>query len=214
MRKLLGIAVVTALFAAGSARAGPESGFSLGARLGYGIPIGDADGGDPLGGVPAAKMTDLVSGQIPIQLDATYRFDRNWQFGLYFQYGIAFASDTFCPAGVSCSASNVRFGAEAMYTFASEGFSPWLGVGIGYEWLNLTAEALGTSVDFQVSGFEYLNLQLGGDWKLSPTFKVGPFVSFSLASYDSLSVAGLSGDIANTTTHEWLQFGLKGTFDL
>lgn len=215
MRKILGIAVVVALLAASTAQAQAPSasGFSLGARVGYGIPLGDADGGDPFSGTPPAAMTDLVSGMIPLQLDVTYRFNPNWQLGLYFQYGIAFAASNFCPTGASCSGSNVRFGAEAMYTFASQGFSPWVGLGLGFEWQNLTASAAGISVDFQVSGFEYLNIQLGGDWKLSPTFKMGPFVSFSLGSYDNVSAAGLSGSIANTTTHEWLQLGLKGTFD-
>ncbi|HEU4386132.1 MAG TPA: hypothetical protein VFR85_21785 [Anaeromyxobacteraceae bacterium] len=219
MRKVIGVAIVVALLAVGTAQAqgAPASGISLGARVGYGIPIGDADGGDAL--TPPAAMSDLVSGQLPLQLDITYRFNPNWQLGLYFQYGIAFASNTFCPSGVSCSGSDIRLGGEVMYTFASPGFSPWIGLGLGYEWLNLSAEAGGVSADFQVSGFEFLNLQVGGDWRLSPNFKMGPFVAFSIASYDSISVtvpgAGtVSGDIANTTTHEWLQFGLKGTFDL
>jgi hypothetical protein len=220
MRKILGIAVVAVFLGAATAQAqGPApSGFSLGARLGYGIPLGDADGGDPIGGVPPAAMTDLVSGQIPIQLDVTYRFNPNWQVGLYFQYGIAFPASSFCPTGASCSGSNVRFGAEAMYTFPSQGFSPWLGLGLGFEWQNLFASAGGVSADFQVSGFEYLIFQAGGDWHVSPNFKMGPFLSFSFGSYDSLKVTALgvtqSGSIANTTTHEWLQLGLKGTFDL
>lgn len=216
MRKILGIAVVAVLLGAGTAQAQypAASGFSLGARLGYGIPLGDADGGDPIGGIPPAKMTDLVDGQIPIQLDATYRFNPNWQLGLYFQYGIALVANNFCPTGASCSGSNVRFGGEVIYTVPSPGFSPWFGVGLGFEWQNLSASAGGVTVDFQVSGFEFLILQLGGDWQVSPGFKMGPFLSFSFGSYDSIKVGGLSGDVANTTTHEWLQLGLKGTFDL
>ena len=212
MRKVLGVVIVVALLAAGTAQAQgtPASGISLAARVGYGIPMGDADA--------TISQSDTVSGMVPLQLDATYRFNPNWQFGLYFQYGFATIGDLFCTSGgalvgVSCSGSNVRFGAEVMYTFASQGFSPWIGLGLGYEWQNVTAEAGGVSVDVQLSGFEYLNLQLGGDWRLSPNFKMGPFVSFSFASYDSISAAGVSGSIASTATHEWLQLGLKGTFD-
>ncbi len=209
MRKIIGFAVVFLLLTAGSARADQQSGFSLGARIGYGIPVGDADA--------SITQSDLVSGMVPLQLDATYRFNPNWQLGLYFQYGFATIGNVFCQTAdpnASCTGSNVRFGAEAMYTFASDGFSPWIGLGLGFEWQNVTATLGGVSVDVQISGFEYLNLQLGGDWKLSPAFKLGPFVSFSLASYDTISAAGVSASIASTKTHEWLQLGVKGTFDL
>ncbi len=221
MRKVLGIAVVAVLFAAGTAQAqGPAaSGFSLGARVGYGIPMGDADGGDPATGVPATKMSDLFSGQFPLQLDAMYRFDRSWSVGLYFQYGIASVADTTCVSGLSCSASDLRFGAQVHYRFDSQGFIPWVGLGIGGEWSSVTLKGPGGTADIKPSGFEFLNLQLGGDWLLSPNFRLGPYVQFSLAQYDTLEVTvpgfpSVSGSIANKTTHEWLQFGLKGTFDL
>ncbi len=60
----LGAAVAAAavLALAGPARGGEESGPSLGARVGYGIPLGDAMAGVSLG--------DVVSGQIPLQIDA------------------------------------------------------------------------------------------------------------------------------------------------
>ena len=48
-----------------------------------------------------------------------------------------------------------------------------------------------------------------------PNFALGPFASFSLAKYSAGSLGGGSSmDIANTAMHEWLQFGVRGIFNL
>lgn len=222
MRKILGFAVVAAFLAAGTAQAqAPAGGFSLAARVGYGVPMGDVDAGSALYGIPSYKLSDFVSGQVPIQLDAMYRLDRNWSFGLYFQYGFASVSDVYCPAssGLSCSARDTRFGAQVHYRFDSPGFVPWVGLGIGGEWASVSAEVFGFSGDIaEVSGFEFVNLQIGGDWLISPLFRLGPFVQLSVAQYSTVKELGPSGTLetlpVDKATHEWLQFGLKGTFDL
>ncbi len=211
MRKILGAAVLFTLLAAGSARADAQSGLSLGLRVGYGVAMGEADSGE--------NLSDFYSGQVPLQVDAMYRFDKNWSFGLYFQYGFAFISSTICPSGsgVSCSGTDTRLGAQVHYRFDSQGFIPWVGLGIGYEWSSISASAGGASVDIvKLDGFEYLNLQIGGDWLVSPNFRLGPYLQFTLAQYENaqIPVLGLSGSIASTAMHEWLQFGVKGTFDL
>lgn len=214
MRKILGFAVVAAFLAAGTARAQGPSGFSLGLRLGYGIPMGDFDGGDPATGIPSTALSDVLSGQVPLQIDAMYRFDPNWSLGLYLQYGFASVSSNFCGTGYSCSASDVRFGVQVHYRFTSQGFVPWVGLGLGGEWSSITIEGGGLSFDVKASGFEYVNLQVGGDWLLSPAFRLGPYAQLSLAQYSTLEALGVSGSITNKTMHEWLQLGLKGTFDL
>ncbi len=221
MRKMLGFAVVAAFLAAGTARAQGPTGFSLGLRLGYGIPMGDVHAGNASLGIASYKLSDLVDGQVPLQVEAMYRFDPSWSLGLYFQYGFAFVSDVYCPAGtgVSCSARDVRFGAQVHYRFPSQGFVPWVGLGFGGEWGTVTAEFMGFSGDVaEVSGFEFVNLQIGGDWLLSPAFRLGPYIQFSLAQYSTVKELGVSGTLeslpVDKSTHEWLQFGLKGTFDL
>jgi outer membrane protein W len=211
MRKIQAIAVVVLVLAAGSARADQQSGLSLGLRAGYGIAMGDAASG--------ASLSDYFSGEVPLQVDAMYRFDKNWSVGLYFQYGFAFISDTICPTGfgVSCSGTDTRLGAQAHYRFDGQGFFPWVGLGIGYEWSSISGSGGGVSADIlTLDGFEYLNLQIGGDWLLSPNFRLGPYVQFTLAQYENAEspVLGISGSIADTAMHEWLQFGVKGTFDL
>lgn len=211
MRKILGVAVVFLLLAGGVARADPQSGLSLGLRVGYGVAVGDAASG--------ASQSDYFSGQVPLQADAMYRFDRNWSVGLYFQYGFAFISSTLCPSasGISCSGSDTRFGAQLHYRFDSQGFLPWVGLGLGYEWSTISGSAGGVSADIvKFDGFEYLNFQVGGDWLVSPNFRLGPYVQFTLAQYSNaqIPILGISGSISNTAMHEWLQFGVKGTFDL
>jgi len=175
-------------------------GFDLGVRLGYAIPFGDV--------FQNAGLADGLSGAIPFVLEAGYRFNPNVTAGLLFQY--AFGQPKNCPD--SCSASIVRFGAEAIYSFRTGNMlDPWLGAAIGYEWLN-TSET-GTP-DAQFSGVEFLTLQGGADYRMGPQFALGPFLSFSIARYGSASSGGTSVDIPQTAMHEWLQLGVRGTFNL
>ena len=69
---------------------------------------------------------------------------------------------------------------------------------------------------FDLSGWEYVNVQLGVDFALSSAVKIGPWVSFSLTQYSnggiSSSGAGVTTDIANKTLHEWLMIGVRLVF--
>ena len=205
VRWSLTVATALVLAHAGTARAGEETGLSLGARVGYGIPMGDARAGISLG--------DVVSGQVPVQLDATWRFDRSWRLGLYAQYGFAQVAGAFCPAGASCSGDNLRLGVQAAYAFAAADWSPWIGAGVGVEWQTATVSTGGDSSDLRLFGFEILNLQAGVDWRPSAGLALGPFASFALGQYRTVTSGGASESLA-TALHEWLQLGVKGTFDL
>jgi hypothetical protein len=97
-----------------------EGGFEIGVRLGYGLPMGDL--------AKDAKLSDSVSGMLPIWLDIGYRINPNIFVGGYAQYGIAFVKD--CPDSASCSASSIRFGAQAHYhIIPDQTFDPWVGLG-------------------------------------------------------------------------------------
>lgn len=220
MRKLLmigAIAVGLALPTASRAQ------FTLGARLGYAPAMGnafkDANTGE------ASKMSDGVKSQIPIQLDAAYRVSKEVAIGAYFSYGIGQVGKAFkadCDAfGQDCSASAVRLGLQASYSFAqvSPQFTPWAGAGFGYEWA--TAKATGGGIpDEKITfkGFEFLNLQVGGDYKVSDQFGIGPYVMFSIAQYSKAEFESggltVSGDIDKKAVHEWFGFGIRGKFDL
>lgn len=205
MRRRLAAVAVLALAPAGAALAGQESGLSLGARVGYAIPVGDASAGISLG--------DVVAGLVPAQLDAAWRFDPSWRLGLYLQYGFARIAGAFCPAGASCSGGNYGLGVQAAYTFATGGPAPWIGAGLGLEWQTAAVSANGARSTLRLFGFEMLDLQAGLDWRASSGFALGPFVSCGLGQYRTVTSGGASASLA-TALHGWLRLGVKGTFDL
>lgn len=199
----------------------PTGKFVIGARLGYGIAMGDAQ--------KDAKMSDGISGQVPIWLDLGYMVTPNIMVGLYGQYGFGILgsqlSDACDANGLSCSAHVLRFGVQGQYHLSpAEKLDPWFGVGLGYEMgtMSMSGTVLGNKIDGSATykGFEFLNLQGGADYKLSPAFGIGPFLSFSLGQYSSTSTSGstggaaTSGDISDKTMHEWLTFGVRGSFTL
>lgn len=203
-----------------------ESGFEAGLRLGYAVPMGDVDKDDPL--------SDGISGHVPLWVDVGYRITPEVFLGGYGQYGFgALAGDieTACDnleqqaeasgGSGSCSISILRLGLQAQYRFTPERESSgWLGVGMGYEWMpfHLEASGMGTSVEatLTTSGFEFLNLQLGWDFDLSPSFRLGPFFAFSLAQFSDTEVecsgaltCPASPSLDEKAMHQWLFFGVR-----
>ena len=198
-------AAVTAV--AGSAAA---EGLELGARLGYGIPMGDS--------VKDAKMSDGVKSQIPIWIDAGYRIDDSLMAGLYFSYGLVQLADDACPDGVDCSASDIRVGLQGQYhLMPGEGFDPWLGLLVGYEMAKSKFEAGGVSGSGGMNGLEF-GIQGGGDFPVSEGLTVGPFLSFTMGQYSSMSAdpepAGFESSIEDKAMHQWLILGVRGSFQL
>jgi hypothetical protein len=189
---------------------------SLGLRAGYAPAMGDA--------VKDSKMSDNTKSQIPLQLDALYKVTKDIGVGAYFAYGFAQVGDPGCDeAGVDCSANVMRFGVQAHYTFnqLKSPLVPWAGVGFGYEMASIEATFPGGKANIDASGFEFLNLQVGGDYAVSEKFAVGPYLQFSLAQYSKLKVEDTSdptenfdGSITDKGLHQWFGFGLRGKFDL
>jgi outer membrane protein W len=195
----------------------PSGKFVIGARLGYGIAMGDSQ--------KDAKLSDGVSGHVPIWLDLGYMVTPNIMLGLYGQYGIGIVgssmSDICDTPNIDCSVSVIRLGIQGQYHLSpAEKFDPWFGLGFGYEWNTLSVSGNGGSGTFGAHGFEFANLQGGFDYKLSPAFGIGPFLSFSLGQYGTTSAGGdlkdlyQDGSIDNTAIHEWLTFGIRGAFTL
>lgn len=178
----------------------------LGLRLGYGIPMGSL--------AEDADLSDQVSGMVPLWVDAGYMVTPNVMLGAYFQYGFGFAGDA-CPTGADCSVSDIRFGVQGQYHISpGQSTQPWVGLGVGYEIASSTAEAGGLELSTSVKGFEFLNLQGGADFKVADAMVVGPFASFSLGQFSSVSIEDESEDIEETAMHQWLVIGAKGTFSL
>lgn len=196
---------------------------TLGARVGFAPAMGDAFKNATTG--EASKMSDGIKSQIPFQLDVAYRFTKELALGGYLAYGFGQVGGLFkddCDAnGQDCSAHDTRVGIQAFYTFStvSPRFVPWAGLGFGYEWG--TAEGTGGGLPDEkmtLKGWEFVNLQVGGDYMLTPQLGIGPYVMFSVAQYskgefESEGVS-LEADIEKKAVHEWLGFGVRGKFDL
>lgn len=208
-----------------SARA---EGFELGARTGYAIPMGKvSDEGT------SNKLSDSVSGVIPLQLDVGYRVLPSLMVGGYIMYGFGITGDALdksCDlikasgADASCTSHDVRLGLQAQYHFMPDAsVDPWIGGGIGYEWLTFGFKGTRNGVSSEVSttghGFEFINLQGGADFSVAPKVGIGPFLSFSVGQYakascDGAGCAGTSNDIDKKAMHQWLTLGVRGTFVL
>jgi hypothetical protein len=190
---------------------------SLGLRVGYAPAMGDAQ--------KDQKMSDGMKSQIPLQLDALYKVTKDIAVGGYFAYGFGQVDIAgVCVSGVDCSGNVMRFGVQGHYTFnqLTAPLVPWAGVGFGYEIGKAKAEATGIgSMEFTYSGFEFLNLQVGGDYRVNEQFSVGPYLQFSLAQYSKQKiddttgfVGNFDGDVEEKAMHEWFGFGIRGKFDL
>jgi hypothetical protein len=203
MRKLLMAALVALLVPTAS-----HAQFQLGLRLGYAPAMGDE--------VDGFALKETVKSQIPIQVDALYKFTPDFAAGAYLSYGFGQLNSDFADFcdfnGVDCSLRNLRFGVQGIYTFnqANASMIPWVGAGFGYEWNTLKGSAGGASVEATESGFEFLNLQVGGDFKVNEQFAIGPYAQLSIGQYSNIEGAS----IPEKAMHQWLGFGIRGKFDL
>ena len=199
-----------------------ESGVEIGARLGYAFPAGS------LGAPPNGQDNDVssyVNGLVPLWLDAGYRFNHWAYLGAYFTYGLGLVNDDrqdLCRnANVDCSASDVRLGVMGRFHLPMIArFSPWLGLGIGYEWgtFSFQQSALGNSnTDYGYSGWEFANFQTGADYKVAQKVAIGPFLSVSIDRFDSLSTTvstanntGMTDDeLVKKSIHSWILIGAR-----
>lgn len=216
MTRKLAILTAALLLAPAASRA---EGITFGARLGYAVGMGEA--------WENADQSDWIDGQIPLQLEVLFRATPELALGPYFSYGWGSAGDDeFCDAvGLDCDASVTRLGVEAIYTFRNAGqFKPWIGAGFGYEWASLKVSDFGDTYRFKVRGWEFLNLQAGADFRVAPRFRMGPFVQLSLSQYSRYTEKGVipetgeyvsySDEIPDKGIHQWLQLGVRGSFDL
>jgi hypothetical protein len=204
------VAVAAALAFAGTAQAQ----FALDLKLGYAIPTGNV--------VTDQTMSNTWSGSLPLGVDGRYRFTPSLSAGIYFQYNPAFTASSFCTGidpAASCSGSDMRLGLEVMYGFNPAGMNPWVSLGTGWQWTNVSASLNGQSAGATFSGWEYFNVQAGVDFPLSKLFAIGPYVGYFGGTYSSVSATG-NATVADTTIpsavrtfHGWFQFGAKGTFN-
>jgi hypothetical protein len=205
-----------------------QTGFETGLRLGVGMPVGK--GGRSLDGLER-NLNDLTTWRAPFWLDVGYRFSQVTTVGAYAQLGVGGNGDA-CAG--ECDWADLRIGAQGQWRFMpGSTVTPWLGVGLGYEWLSFrtlvrvpvpdpepdepdsipvrTAELLG--------GPELL-LQGGLDFKVEDSFSIGPYASATVGQYVSDELKCDPPDfgcpevpaIDGSGFHSWLGVGLRGTY--
>jgi outer membrane protein W len=138
-------------------------------------------------------------------------------------YGLMNTGGACGLAGVSCSGHDIRIGINVQYHFrAKTSVDPWVGLGFGYEWLHTEGSGPGGSISQTFRGFEIPGLQLGVDFEVDTSVKLGPFIGYSIGRYAQGSVTAknalvdTSADkgIANTASHQWLFLGVRGVFNI
>jgi hypothetical protein len=217
MRKLLAVAAAALLFPMAAAAAE----ITIGAALGYSIPMGDAAKNE--------KMTDGVKGAIPLELSVNYGVMPNLEVGLYGGYdfglvGSTVQKDVCDPAGLDCSVYGYRVGVQAEYLFGHGAeLTPFAGLNVGWAWETLKSGKGSDWVKLTESGWE-IGLKGGVDKKVSEQLKVGAFVGIAFGQYGSTSVSYSSAALGTDSSesipssekalHEWLTIGVRGTFGL
>jgi|GEM_PF-295214 len=171
------------------------NGFSVGLRGGYELPLGLAS---------SLALNDVVSGAVPLILDAGYFVNPHLYVGGYLLYGFAFnaSSSPTCPAAETCNGGLLRFGAQARWHFSPERVvDPWAGAGLGYDILNLTqTDPDGNTVSLgSLHGF-VLSFIGGIDYKPLPYLGIGPYSELTVGHYAST---------VSSAIHGWLGVGLR-----
>jgi hypothetical protein len=217
MRKaVIALAALAALAAPQASRAheggeGGEGGerFKLGVGVGYSIPFGDvrkaADGS-------SVALSDVYSGEAPVELEFTYKLTHAISAGVYGGYGYGMVGSK--ANDELSSITTWRFGVQGEYEFAKVGPAiPFAALRVGY--VTESTQAKNGAGTGSASGWEYFTLIGGADFDVAKGFAVGPFVSFAVGQYtDEKAPGGSSESIpsGDRTLHQWLTLGVRGSF--
>jgi outer membrane protein len=212
-----------------SVAADRRTGFTAGLRLGVGLPLGQA-GHDLLLG-SERDLKDLTPWRAPIWLDVGYSPTASTTIGVYAQVGTGGTGDA-CIAS-DCDWSDIRVGAELEWRILPGApVNPWLGLGLGYEWLSYRAlvttdvpdgeGGTGTFTGRYTERFGGPELMLHGgiDFQVEDALRIGPYASATVGQYmtDSYSCQPATpecpsnGSLDGAGFHSWIGFGLRGAY--
>jgi hypothetical protein len=204
-----------------------RTGFSTGLRLGVGLPLGKA-GEDPFGA--ERDLTDLTPWRAPVWVDIGYALSGALTIGAYAQVGVGGVGDS-CAG--DCDWSDIRVGAEAEWRFLPGApVNPWLGVGLGWEWLSfrqlvsgMVPDEMGNLVTVtgrvaERFGGPELMLHGGVDFQVEDALRIGPYASATVSQYltDSFECTPANGlcppgsSIEGSALHSWVGVGLRGAY--
>jgi hypothetical protein len=183
----------------------PRTGFEVALRTGFSQPLGKIQPHDD------GEMLDYP-GQIPAVLEVGARVTPHVFLGAYFGAGFGLEHSS------NVSSTALHIGAEVQYHFVPQaGADPWVGYGLGYESLSEN--------DFderytRYDGFEFGHLMGGANFRVSPSFGLGPFLDASLGHYTSyhFTYPGASSyypdqdkSLSGMAVHSWVTLGVRGT---
>lgn len=169
--------------------------FLLAPGLGLDLALGDVSKDQPQSDV-------LASPGLGLTLDAGFGVARSVAIGVWADFALHAPGDNTCQANATkpnmvsdCILTVFGVGPEVVYFVPSSGGSrPWLGGGFGYRWLRVeqkdSAGGFAAARTQTVSGWEWIRLQGGIDFRLSNHVWIGPFAAFSLGSYSDYSIDG------------------------
>jgi hypothetical protein len=184
----------------------PASGMRVALRSGFAVPIGDAFDA-------SGSLSDTIEGYVPMRLDIGYRVQRHFYVGAVGQLGMIVPKN--CPSGGSCSGTDFRIGVMAAYHFLpARRLDPWLGLGMGFEILNVSRDLGTSSVDVSMRGIELVSAELGADLRAAGGLRLGPVVSTSIGRFTSITVNDTSTGDFDASVHAWVMVGLRGALDL
>src|SRR5262249_55428992 len=128
--------------------------FEASLRVGFRLPLGSAAGTASGGG---EELCDWYTVTITLQLGIGARRGSAWFLGAYFSYGFGGSTDASICTG-SCTPSTLRFGGQVhWHPLGNVATDPWVGLGSGYEKVQVSA----SDGNGSLSGWEFVNLQLG-----------------------------------------------------
>jgi len=196
-------------------------GIVLAAGLGFGFGFGhfysrpSDPSTSPLPTWLDPNVEGSVSSQFPFSLGVAYRPIPLVSFGLATE--LARVSAAGCSS--NCNGGALSLGGELRFHFrAGESVSPCIGLGLGYEFLHFDNDQGSASL----SGYG-IDLREGLDFRAGRAWTYGPYVDLHVGTYTHISSYGgfrgasrESTDVshADQAIHEWVTFGVRGTFTL
>ncbi|MCP3098874.1 outer membrane beta-barrel protein [Myxococcus sp. K15C18031901] len=148
------------------------------------------------------KLSDGANGGVPVLVELGYRLSPKWFVGAYGQFSYILTKENpySCPSGFDCTATQLRFGPHVQYHFSPEAsFDPFVGLGFGIAILNVKNSGTipvptpagtlnaGFDLDSQTRGPEFVNVTVGGKWRLGNSLSFGPYLTAGYASYTARS---------------------------
>jgi hypothetical protein len=171
-------------------------------------------GAFPYGEVEKGVDVDRVfEPQVDFDLEGLVRLSQHLAIGLYLDLGFGDPAretrDACHAVGISCDAHRTRFGLLLRQTFLPKAHvAPWLSVGTGYEWAEITDDYYGDE-QFSYSGWEMVRLQVGIDIRSSPAIGFGLFGGAALGRYDDVSDSTGDFDVAGDPYHTTVIAGAR-----